>query len=129
MQFATTILALAAVSSAAVLPRSPLGSWYAQVTVSPDHSVYLTAKYTSDAYPDGLRNACVDNPFANPPVHRCDHVEFDFTYDGAILNLTQTIEEPEKQTVFGSAWIPYTEDLGDGRIRGEGVVPVIKAIA
>ena len=82
MQFITTILALAATSSAAVLPRSPLGSWSVEVTVSPDHSVYVTAKYVSDAYPDGLRNACIDNPFENPPYHRCDHAEFDFVYDG-----------------------------------------------
>jgi hypothetical protein len=82
MLFFTTILALAATSSAAVLPRSPLGSWHVEVTVNPNHSVYLTAKYTSDAYPDGLRNACIDSPFENPPYHRCDHAEFDFVLDG-----------------------------------------------
>lgn len=45
------------------------------------------------------------------------------------MNLTQTIEKPNKQTVFGEAYIPFTQDLGDGRIRGTGTVPVTRAIA
>jgi hypothetical protein len=148
MQFITTILALAATSSAAVLPRSEQGSWFAQVTVSPDHSVYVTAKFTSPSYPDGLRNACVENPFADPPYKRCDHLEFDYVYDGqcktpypfvaksteltympTVLNLTQKIQLPTPQTVYGEAYIPFTKDLGDGRTLGEGVVEVTRATA
>lgn len=46
-----------------------------------------------------------------------------------VLNLTQNIEKPNKQTVFGEAYMPFTEDLGDGRIRAEGTVFVTRAIA
>jgi hypothetical protein len=45
------------------------------------------------------------------------------------MNVTQTIELPTKQTLFGSAYLPWTQDLGDGRIRGEAIIPVQKAIA
>jgi hypothetical protein len=84
MRFSTaSIVALTAGASASVIPRSPYGQWYVEVTVSPDHSNYVTAKFTSDSYPDGLRNACVDNPFSDPPVpKRCDHVETTYNYDG-----------------------------------------------
>jgi hypothetical protein len=83
MQFFTAILALAgSASAAALLPRSPMGSWHVQVTVDPDNSLYVTAPFHSDAYPDGLRNACVEDPNTTPPFHNCDHVEFDFSWDG-----------------------------------------------
>jgi hypothetical protein len=91
MQFITTLLALAATSSAAVLPRSNQGSWFAQVTVNPDHTVYVNAKFTSDAYPEGLRNSCVENAFSDPPYpRRCDHLEFDYSYDGQCKILHQS---------------------------------------
>jgi hypothetical protein len=45
------------------------------------------------------------------------------------LNLTQTVEKPSKQTLFGSAYMPWTEDLGDGRIGASGKVDVTSAIA
>jgi hypothetical protein len=110
MQFITTILALAATSSAAVLPRSEQGSWFAQVTVSPDHSVYVTAKFTSPSYPDGLRNACVENPFADPPVEkRCDHLEFNYVYDGQCKTLSQLSANSTKLTYVNSLE-PYPEN-------------------
>jgi hypothetical protein len=151
MRFSTaSIIALAAGASATVIPRSPYGQWYVEVTVSPDHSNYVTAKFTSDSYPDGLRNACVDNPFSDPPVpKRCDHAETTYSYDGqskfksqqtagtesmltnllVAFNISQTVDKPSKQTLFGSAYLPFTEDLHDGRIKGHAIVPVQKAIA
>jgi hypothetical protein len=45
------------------------------------------------------------------------------------LNLTQTVEKPNKQTLFGSAYMPWTEDLGDGRIGASGKVDVTSATA
>jgi hypothetical protein len=148
MQFSTIVLALAASASAAVIPRdNALGQWHVQITVNQDQQVYLTAKFSSDAYPEGLRNACIDEPTSTPPYHRCDHLEFDFAYDGnctlnistfrtstttnilIALNLTQTVDLPTKQTVFGEAFMPVTKDLGDGRMQAEAIVPVIKAIA
>jgi hypothetical protein len=148
MQFSAIVLALAASASAAVIPRdNALGQWIVQITVNQEQQVYLTAKFSSDAYPDGLRNACIDEPTSTPPYHRCDHLEFDFAYDGnckptsrhfgsvsitntsIALNLTQTVELPEKHTVFGEAFMPVTTDLGDGRKQAEAIVPVLKAIA
>jgi hypothetical protein len=88
MQFSTVVLALAATASAAVLPRqSGQGQWYAQLTNGPAPTgLYLTATFTSDDFSgdNKLRNACVDSPNSVPLAapHRCDHVEFDFTYDG-----------------------------------------------
>jgi hypothetical protein len=85
MQFSTIVLALAASASAAVIPRAALpeqGRWHVQLSKSePKNNLYLTAKFTSPSYPDGLRNACVEDPSETPTFKRCDHVEFDFTYD------------------------------------------------
>jgi hypothetical protein len=92
MQFSTVVLALAATASAAVLPRdNAQGSWLATLTLGPViESLYLTAEFTSDEYPGldkytKLRNACVYAPNAKPlpAPKRCDHVEFDYSYDGA----------------------------------------------
>jgi hypothetical protein len=84
MQFSTALLAFAASASAAVLPRtSTYGSWSVAMNVNTEHTIYISATFTSDAYPDGLRNACVENPFATPPVvKRCDHLAFTYSYDG-----------------------------------------------
>jgi hypothetical protein len=110
MQFIATVLALAATSSAAVLPRSEHGSWAAQVTVSPDHSIYVTALFTSDAYPEGLMNACVENPFSNPPVpHRCDHAEFDFSYDGQCKIPSESFLQLDKADMHVNSLEPYPE--------------------
>jgi hypothetical protein len=84
MQFSATLLAFAASASAAVLPRtSPYGSWNVALEVNTEHNFFISATFTSDAYPDGLRNACVENPFATPPfAKRCDHLQFTYSYDG-----------------------------------------------
>lgn len=86
MHFPVALLAYAASVSAAVLPRSLMGSWDVQITVTPaDDSLYLTAQYKSDSYPgdEYLRSACVEAPNAELPVaHRCDRAAFDFSYDG-----------------------------------------------
>jgi hypothetical protein len=84
MQLSTIVLALAASASAAVLPRAqPQGSWHIQLTkYVPKNNLYLTATFTSAAYPDGLRNACVEDPSEDPVFHNCDHREFSFSYDG-----------------------------------------------
>ncbi|OAG04317.1 uncharacterized protein CC84DRAFT_1217788 [Paraphaeosphaeria sporulosa] len=85
MHFSATLLpALVALTSAAAVPRSTYGQWTVSATVSPDHSVYVTAKYTSDAYPDDkyMNRSCVENPFATPPVEkRCDRTDFTYEYD------------------------------------------------
>jgi hypothetical protein len=85
MQFSTIVVALAASASAAVLPRSYMGSWDVQITTGPEERLYLTAQFKSDSYPgdDYLRSACVEAPHATLPVaHRCDRAAFDFVYDG-----------------------------------------------
>jgi hypothetical protein len=95
MRFSTTsVLALAAGASAsAVIPRSPYGQWEVQVTVSEDRSTYVTAFFTSDSYPEGLRNACVENPYADPPLpKRCDHAATTFDYDGESKFKSQNAE-------------------------------------
>jgi hypothetical protein len=151
MQFSTVALALAASASAAVLPRSTMGEWDVQITLGPEpDNLYLTAQYKSDSYPgdDYLRSACVEAPHATLPVaHRCDRAAFDFSYDGQCkfcsfielfetakltyidINLTQTVDLPNKMTVFGSAYLPVTETLEDGRKKAEGTVKVTSAIA
>jgi hypothetical protein len=91
MQFSTVVLALTATASAAVLPRdNNQGSWLATLTLGPTiEELYLTAEFDSAEYPAGdrqtsLRNACVYSPNAEPPLpKRCDHLEFDYSYDGA----------------------------------------------
>jgi hypothetical protein len=150
MQLSTIVLALAASASAAVLPRDqPQGSWHIQLTKNvPKNNLYLTAKFTSAAYPDGLRNACVEDPSQDPVFHRCDHAEFDFSYDGEckfnsillkqlklislriVLNLTQNVQLPTPQTVFGSAYIPLTvqNNAGDAYFAEQAVL-VTSAIA
>jgi hypothetical protein len=45
------------------------------------------------------------------------------------INLTQTVTKPNPATYFGSAYLPATEDLGDGRKRGEATVEVSSATA
>jgi hypothetical protein len=83
MQFITTVLALAGCASAASLPRAAsLGSWFVQVTVDENNGVYLVAPFTSEEFPSGRLNACVDHPNDSPPFHGCDQLDFDFSYDG-----------------------------------------------
>jgi hypothetical protein len=153
MQFSTIVLALAASASAAVLRRSTMGEWDVQITLGPEpDNLYLTAQYKSDSYPgdDYLRSACVENPHAaqSPVVHGCDRAAFDFSYDGQSkfcssklfdssqlmcvdINVTQTVDLPNKMTVFGSAYFPSSEfeTLADGRKKGRGNVKVTSAIA
>ncbi|KAH5398354.1 hypothetical protein HBI67_214610 [Parastagonospora nodorum] len=128
MQFSTVVLALAATASAAVLPRAnPQGQWLASLTLGPVvEDLYLTAEFTSDDYSgdNKLHNACVQN---GEGFHRCDHVEFDFSYDGATLNLTQNL--PNGVTVFGSVPFPVTTYQEDGSFRDTQIVPVTSAIA
>jgi hypothetical protein len=51
------------------------------------------------------------------------------TYRLVAFNISQTVEKPTKQTLFGSAYLAFTEDLHDGRYKGHAIVPVQKAIA
>jgi hypothetical protein len=84
MQISATLLALTASASAAVLHRAyPYDSWNVALNVNHEHDFFISATFTSDACPVGLRNACVENSFATLPVaKRCDHLEFTFSYDG-----------------------------------------------
>lgn len=62
MRYTTALLALAASASAAVLPRSQLGSWDVKVAKSAYANGYqtetATAVYTSDSYPEGVSKKC-----------------------------------------------------------------------
>jgi hypothetical protein len=44
----------------------------------------------------------------------------------AAIKLQQVVDGV---TLFGEAYMPYTESLGDGRVRASAVVQVNKAIA
>lgn len=87
MRFSTaTVLGLAASATAAVLPRSQLGSWTVSVSESSYANGYktrsATAVYTSDSYPEGITSTCsfVANPVATE-TDTCDE-GFTYTYDG-----------------------------------------------
>ena len=80
---AASLLALAASATAAVLPRSDLGSFDTSIVIlegNTPKTFFLNTKYTSEAYPDGLRASCV---FNSPGVaDRCDHTYASASYDG-----------------------------------------------
>lgn len=90
MRFTTALLSLAATASAAVLPRSQLGSWDVSVSKSAYANGYnsqtVTAVYTSDSYPEGVNKKCeyVFNPAAEgeKETSSCDE-GFWYEYDGA----------------------------------------------
>lgn len=75
---AATLLALAASATAAVIPRSQYGQFKTSVTVLNDGRQFVSATYTSDSYPDGLRSSCVLNSGADG----CDRAAFKSEWDG-----------------------------------------------
>lgn len=91
MRFSTaTILGLAATATAAVLPRSQLGSWAVSVSKSAYANGYqsqtATAVYTSDSYPEGITSTCsyVYNPQVTEgekETNVCDE-GFSYSFDG-----------------------------------------------
>lgn len=89
MRVSTSLLALAATASAAVLPRSELGSWDITVVKSTSASGYqsqtATAVYTSDSYPEGVTKECKYeyNPRAEgeKETNECDD-GFSYEFDG-----------------------------------------------
>jgi hypothetical protein len=48
---------------------------------------------------------------------------------GTDLNISQVIEKPNKMTVYGEAYMPFTEDIGGDRQRASGTVEVTRATA
>jgi hypothetical protein len=46
-----------------------------------------------------------------------------------VVHISQGIPKPNPMTVFGDEVFALTEDLGDGRVRGEATVKVTRAIA
>ncbi|CAN9261208.1 unnamed protein product [Alternaria sp. RS040] len=132
MQFSTVLLALVATTSAAVLPRTEnKGQWFVQMTLGPDiEQLYLYASFTSDEYEEDhkLRSSCVEAPNAELPVaHRCDRAAFNFSYDGATLNVQQTLDSGV--TVYGSAPLSIHTFIGGGRFRDETTIQVSSAVA
>ncbi|KAI4945451.1 hypothetical protein J4E86_009338 [Alternaria arbusti] len=129
MQFTTALLALvASTASAAVLPRDNQGEWNVEITLGPDvGQIYLHAEFTNDQYAgdDGkLRNTCVEAQ--DPYLHGCDQLTFDFTYNGKVVTLQETL--PNGVVVYGEAAIEVTTDIGGGRKRDDIVIPVFKAV-
>jgi hypothetical protein len=83
MQFTTVVLALAASASAAVLPRSPLGSWSVSLEqLNSNGALYTDAVYKSDAYPEGLATHCVFDASSTPVYNRCDRASVTADWDG-----------------------------------------------
>jgi hypothetical protein len=83
MQFTTVVLALAASASAAVLPRSPLGSWSVSIEqLDSNGAFYTNAVYKSDAYPEGLATHCVLDASETPVFNRCDKLGVTADWDG-----------------------------------------------
>jgi hypothetical protein len=150
---AASLLALAASATAAVLPRSDLGSFDTTVTILEGNTpkeFFLSTKYTSEAYPDGLRASCVFNAPGWPAGEsRCDHTYASATYDGysklfkassshrneMIANtciaarIQFNVELPEPMTIFGEGPVPVEYDEYTNTERGSAIVPVVKAIA
>lgn len=91
MRFSTAmIIPLAALASAAVLPRSELGSWAVSISKSAYANGYqsmtATAVYTSDAYPESISSTCnyVYNPSAaadSKETNVCSE-GFEYSFDG-----------------------------------------------
>ncbi|KAF2823806.1 hypothetical protein CC86DRAFT_408827 [Ophiobolus disseminans] len=131
------ILALAAMSSASVLPRAQDGSWAVAISSSAYANGFssqkVTANYTSSAYPAGIVSTCTEeyNPGNTPAATKgCDNEAFKFEYDGQTIKLQQNIELPTAQTVFGEGSLELKISDSVGRTRsGEAVVEVTSAIA
>ncbi|KAH6625207.1 hypothetical protein C7974DRAFT_413739 [Boeremia exigua] len=138
MHFSTALLlALTASASAAVLPRSQLGSWefslYRSAYASGYQSTIATAVYTSESYPEGLRKECTHilNPFAEPiQTDKCDE-GFSYSYDGQTVSLSQVVQKPSANTtVFGNAPLELKVADSVGRSwKGEATVEVSSATA
>jgi hypothetical protein len=56
---APTLFAFAASASAVALLRSAYGSWDLTLYVDADKAQYIFTKYTTNAYPEGLRSTCI----------------------------------------------------------------------
>jgi hypothetical protein len=83
MQFTTVVLALAASASAAVLPRTALGSWKVSLEqLNSNGAFYTDAVYTSDAYPEGLVTHCILNASETPVFNGCDKLGVTADWDG-----------------------------------------------
>lgn len=87
MRFSTaTVLGLAASATAAVLPRSQLGSWTISISKSAYANGYqtqtATAVYTSDSYPEGITSTCsyVYNPTVTEGEKETKRCDEGFTY-------------------------------------------------
>ncbi|KAI4911752.1 hypothetical protein J4E90_006569 [Alternaria incomplexa] len=128
MQFTTALLALcASTATAAVLPRDNQGQWSVHVTTGPaEGQIYLHAEFTNDEYAgdDKLRNTCVEAQ--DPFFHNCDRTTFDFSYDGKVVTLQETL--PNGAVVYGEAPLEVTTDIGAGRKEDSIVIPVSKAV-
>lgn len=85
---APLVLALSALSTAAVLPRSDLGSWNVTIVKSAYANGYRsevsTAVYTSESYPEGVSAECryVLNPAVRPAESSSCDEGFSVEYDG-----------------------------------------------
>ncbi|KAF9695280.1 hypothetical protein EKO04_007009 [Ascochyta lentis] len=135
----TTLLSLAATSTAAVLPRSQLGSWTLSVSKSAYANGYnsqtATAIYTSDSYPDGITSTCkyVYNPAVAEgepkETDTCDE-GFSYSFDGQTVSLSQVVQKPSAgTTVFGSAPLTLKSDAVGRTFSGEATVEVTEATA
>ncbi|KAF1933492.1 uncharacterized protein M421DRAFT_894 [Didymella exigua CBS 183.55] len=139
MRFSTAaILPLAALASAAVLPRSQLGSWAVSVSKSAFangfQSETATAVYTSDSYPAGITSSCSYE--YDPTVTEGDKGTttctegFTYSYDGTTVSLSQVVQKPSPNTtVFGSAPLTLTSNASGRTFTGQTTVDVSSASA
>ncbi|KAH7087871.1 hypothetical protein FB567DRAFT_355921 [Paraphoma chrysanthemicola] len=141
MHFSTPILALAlsaATSANPITQRSTLGSWavtfkdagYANGWKQQD----LTANYTSDSYPAGIVSTCkwVSYPEGGQTDSlTCEGAEgFAYEYHLSKLSLQQSIELPNKATVFGTKDLVMVSDMVTGRVwTAKDVIEVTSATA
>ncbi|KAF1976909.1 hypothetical protein BU23DRAFT_15124 [Bimuria novae-zelandiae CBS 107.79] len=137
MHFASlAVLGLAALSSAAAVPRSALGSWY--VSIKQESAAIgwrrnqATAVYTSDSYPEGITSTCVYEllPGRDPlETQSCDG-GFSYMYDGQTVSLQQVVQKPSPNTtVFGSALLKLTPNAIGRSWTGNTTVEVTAATA
>ncbi|KAJ4367126.1 hypothetical protein N0V83_007656 [Neocucurbitaria cava] len=137
MQFTTlTLLSLAATGFSAVLPRSQYGAWDVKYSKSAYANGYqsltLTANFTSESYPAGILSTCttVRNPAVSlNETSSCDNDNFSYELNNEAISLTQSIELPTPQTVFGNGTLVYTISSSGKTYTAETVVDVTEAIA
>ncbi|KAJ4341556.1 hypothetical protein N0V95_007174 [Ascochyta clinopodiicola] len=139
MHLTTTLLPLAASTSAILLPRSDLGSWSLSVSKSAYANGYsqqtATANYTSTTYPAGISRACKYE--YNPTVpagedREADECDAGFTYsfDGQTVSVSQVVlEKGVNTTVSGSAPLTLKSDAVGRTFTGEATVEATEATA